>query len=211
MSNDLLDPPATGMPGLKVILINGPPRAGKDSAGKIIRKKLPDAEIAKFAGPLKRMTHAMYNLPATLDPEHFEDVKDEPRPEFYGKTPRQAYIFTSEGIIKPSFGADFFGKLMLRTLWRRYQAGYRLIAVTDSGFAPEAVPAIDLVGADNCLLIRILGEGRGKTFAGDSRSYIDLPSVKTIEIANDTEGCQTKFETAILKAVRGWMKGTDHG
>lgn len=207
MHNDLLDPPATGMPGLKVVFCNGCPRSGKDTAGKAIRKRLPEAEIAKFAGPLKRMTHAMYNLPHDLDPEHFDAVKDDPRPEFYGKTPRQAYIFTSESIIKPHFGQDFFGRLMLRTLWRRYQAGYRLIAVTDSGFAPEAVPVIEAIGAENCLLLRVRGEDRGKTFAGDSRSYIDLPGVTTVDVVNGVEGGQAKFETSIVKVVRDWMKG----
>lgn len=208
MTNDILDPPDGALRGMRLIFLNAAPRAGKDSAGKAIRKRLPDAEIAKFAAPLKRMTHAMYNLPHDLDPEHFDAVKDEPRDEFYGKSPRQAYIFTSEGIIKPNFGQDFFGKLMLRTLWRRYQAGYRLIAITDSGFAPEAVPAIEAVGQENCLLLRIRGEDRGKTFAGDSRSYIDLSDhgVATIEVANNVEGCQAKFESAVLKVVRGWMR-----
>lgn len=198
-----IDPPSSGMPGLKLIFLNGPPRAGKDTAGKVICHKFDDADVAKFAAPLKRMTHAMYNMPASINPEHYENEKDTPLQDFYGKTPRAAYIFTSENIIKPQFGQDFFGRLMLRTLWRRYQAGYRIIPITDSGFAPEAEPALDIVGRDKCLLIRIQAEGRGKTFAGDSRSYIELPGVQTVEVENNLD--QTIFERAITKVVKAFL------
>lgn len=205
MHTDIMDPPVGAMVGLKVIFLNGPPRSGKDTAGKAIRKRFPDAEIAKFAGPLKRMTYAMYNLPHDLDPEYFDATKGDLRLEFYGKTPRNSYIFTSEEIIKPFFGPDFFGKLLLRTLWRRYLAGYRLVAVTDFGFAPEAVPVIETVGPEKCLLMRVRGEGRGTTFEGDSRSYIELP-IRTVEVVNDAEGEQTAFEFAVVKSVCEWLK-----
>ena len=203
---DSLDVPADGMPGLKVVFLNGPPGAGKDTAGHAIVEEYFDTEIAKFAEPLKRMTHAMYNLPSDLDPEFFDAVKDEPRSEFYGKTPRQAYIFTSENIIKPHFGDDYYGKLLLRTLWRLYQTGVRLVAVTDSGFSPEAWPTIHLVGKENCMLLRVHAEGRGKTFSGDSRSYIELPGVYTVDIHNNGKDV-VDFGYVARREVASWLAG----
>jgi hypothetical protein len=205
-----IDPPAGAMHDLRVVFLNGPPRSGKDTAGRSVKKHLENADTAKLSGPLKRMAHAMVNLPANTPIDAFEAVKDDPRPEFFGMSPRQFYIHVSENIIKPMFGQDYFGRLFLRTMWRRYQLGFRLIAVTDSGFSPEAQPAINHVGASNCLLFRIHADQRGASFNGDSRSYIELPGVLTLDVDNQVDGSegQAAFEREVVSLTRSftWLE-----
>src|SRR5690349_14966217 len=88
--------------GGRLLLVNGPPRSGKDTVGAILREFFPGSIYeTKMAKALKERTHALYNL---LDPETgralrhdaFELVKDQPRDEFRGLTPRRAYIAVSE-------------------------------------------------------------------------------------------------------------------
>ena len=101
----------------KIILLNGPPRCGKDYAGNLLTG--PGARVAKFAHVLKERTHAAYSIlhrgqPAPHD--WFETTKDEPCGEFLGRTPREAYIAFSEQFMKPLHGVDIFGRLLLAEL-----------------------------------------------------------------------------------------------
>ena len=44
-----------------IILVNGPPRSGKDTVGTLIAKKVPNARCVKFAAAMKRATHAFFH------------------------------------------------------------------------------------------------------------------------------------------------------
>lgn len=180
------DPPAGAIVGATLVLFNGPPRSGKDTAGNYMHTITPRSRTMKFAGMLKRSTHMDFGLPPELPDDAFEHCKDEPHPAFYGMTPRRAYIQKSEDRQKPFLGNDIYGRVLLRRLWRAYQEGVRTFFVTDSGFAEEAWPIINVIGASDTLLVRIHAEERGKTFVGDSRSYLDLPGVAAYDVENNT-------------------------
>jgi hypothetical protein len=186
----------------RIIFLNGPPRAGKDTAANAICAAFPNALKLGFAVHLKRATHAAYGLPHDLPFDAFEAVKDQALPEFFGLTPRAAYIAHSETYMKPLHGKEVFGQLWLRAV---KASNAPLIVVPDSGFVDEALVGIREVGAENALLIRIHAEGRGKTFAGDSRSHISLPGVVAVDIQNDGE--ELEFRAQILATVRGWLRG----
>lgn len=179
------DPPAGAFDGVTVVLFNGPPRSGKDTAGNYLHSITPRSRPMKFAGSLKRSTHIDFGLPYELPDDAFETCKDEPHPAFFGMTPRAAYIQKSEERQKPFLGDDIYGRIMVRRMWRSYRQGVRTFYMTDSGFAKEAMPPIEAIGATNFLLCRIHAEERGKTFAGDSRSYIELPDVAAYDIENN--------------------------
>lgn len=197
------DPPELGgMPGATVVLLNGPPRCGKDTAGVHLAQLIPNSMVVKFAGPLKRMTHIAYGLPVIPD-DFFEQLKDKPLDAFFGLTPRQAYIKMSEEQIKPFLGVDHFGKLLRRCIWREYCAGKRVFFVTDSGFGPEAVPVINSIGNNNTLLLRLHAEKRGVSFAGDSRSYISLPEVTAYDIDNNDS--IEAFKSVALRMVEPFI------
>lgn len=188
---------------MRVVFLNGPPGAGKDTAGAALVERL-GARTLKFAEPLKRAVFADAGLPLDTPIDFFDPLKEVPLALFGGRSFRQACIDKSEIDLKPRYGDDYFGRLAVRSLARFNRVGEYLVAVTDSGFTTEAEPVMRAVGADNCLLVRLHADGRGKTFAGDSRSHLDLP-IMSIDIDNDLEGDKQSFLDDVLDAVEGWL------
>ena len=185
---------------MRVVLLNGAPGSGKDSAGRALLKGLYGTEIVKLAGALKAATHELFGLHG-LAPGGFEAVKGEPAPEFFGLTPREAYILVSEKMVKPVLGEDFFGRVLVNRIRRLRNC--RIAAVTDSGFVDEARPVVEAFGPENVLLARL--HRPGHTFKGDSRSHIDLPDVASIDIVND--GDEAAFGTLVVHVVSQWASG----
>jgi hypothetical protein len=73
---------------------------------------------------------------------------------------------------------------------------------SDSGFTEEAKELVyQVVGPDNVLLVQL--ERPGKSFTGDSRSYIELHGVKTIRIENT--GALGEYHAKIAKEVVNWL------
>jgi hypothetical protein len=174
---------------MKIILINGPARSGKDSLAQAFSRFTHEigmkSEITKFAQPLKEKAHALFGFP-NAPHDFFENCKDVPQEYLFGKTWREIYIAVSEKLFKPLFGADIFGKLLcqevdlLQKIAREdLEPEADFFLVSDSGFTAEARAVVDHFGADNILLVRLARDGY--TFAGDSRGYIELPGVKTKE------------------------------
>lgn len=172
-----------------VILVQGNrPGAGKDTfyamASNFLRRRKMESANLKFATPLKLGTHASYGLDiGVYHAEYFQEVKDQPRKEFFGLTPRQAYIEQSENGMKPRHGKDVYGHLFVRS-WETgdkknvYCPGNGLlvardisaIIVTDCGFVDEVKVVVKHFGAENCLGITIHRDG---TAANDSRRLFD--------------------------------------
>jgi hypothetical protein len=201
-----VDPKPGDMPGMKAILLNGPPGAGKDTAGKILKqhwpRMSPPLEVGKFSRRLKESVHADFGYPS-LPHDYFEDCKDRPLALFNGMSPREAYIFKSETMVKPNLGAEFYGRIFLRDMWMEYRRGVRTVAITDSGFISEVAPLADVIGPENILLIHIRAEMRGKTFAGDSRSYLQLQNVETLDISNNAT--IERFAVILCAEVGRWV------
>lgn len=191
--------------GKTAILFNGPPRCGKDSVVRDFLGRYNSMARRGMADHLKESTHAIYGLfdeagrPLPFDA--FEAVKDQPRPEFGGLTPRHAYIVTSEWHMKPFHGSDSYGIFWLKRIAKMPDP---IILVPDAGFAAEWSPVIQSLGADNMLLIRIHAEERGITFT-DSRSYINLPGVETHDVGNQIVGNTTAFYEECRSIVTGFL------
>lgn len=166
-----------------VILLNGPPRCGKDTAGKILERMLPGKTgIMKFAEPLKTMTHAAISLLRgdSSVPAHdaFEETKDQINPYFFNTTPRGAYIRMSESFCKKQFGPQVFGESLVERIGK---TDLDYVIVTDSGFQEE----VDVVQEQYpCCLVHISRDGT--SFSGDSRRYLVGPDARICN--NGTEG-----------------------
>lgn len=167
----------------KIILLNGPPGSGKDTAANFFHDEY-GAYHTKFAKALKEATHALYGLGALPD-DFFESTKNKPNAVFFGLSPRQAYIKVSEELVKPALGQRFFGEVMRETCKRAVADGNEVIVISDSGFAEEAQPLIREFGVANVRLLQIHAEARGCTFEGDSRSYISIPGVAPANVFNN--------------------------
>lgn len=193
---------------MKVLLLNGPPRAGKDTIGRMLQREIPGSELFKFGEALKEMTHrAILGHRAPADA--LEDRKDDPErgPE-KGVTWRQAYIAMSEKFVKPLFGAGWFGKELAHSIsWWASYPGARLAIVTDSGFREEAAALRD-AGHE---LARLVIWRRGCSFNGDSRSIWNgaglIPDGLDWSLGNDGN-CLTKLETVVGRVanrVKDWI------
>lgn len=161
---------------MQVVFFNGPPRSGKDLAGKMLAEMLGEGVVQlKFAEPLKLATHAalamLQGLPNIPAPAAFEATKDEPMVEFLGVTPRQAYIGMSENFCKPLFGPGVFGELLARKV-NALPEDTRYVIVTDCGFQEELDVFLELVDAE-VTVAQIHRDGYD--FAEDSRGYVQIP------------------------------------
>lgn len=109
-------------------------------------------------------------------------------------TPRQAMIYVSDVICKPTFGKDYFGheraKAILENEW----------AIDDScGFKEELPPTLDRIGQDNTLLIRI-HTGEEFNAKDDSRKLIPRGIIdNTFDVTNNKE--ENTLEDYILRAT----------
>jgi len=165
----------------QVIFLNGPPRVGKSFAAGILFDILGGsvARVLGFAEHLKKATHAAYGL-GNIPFDHYEAVKDIPNDDFFGLTPREAYIKHSETYMKVHHGKRIFGTLWLRQAVRFPRVKHWIIP--DSGFRDEADVPMEAFRPENCTLVRLHRDGC--TFAKDSRSYIELP-VRTVDLSNN--------------------------
>jgi len=173
---------------MKIILINGAPRSGKDSAGAMMLPEMPGQwAVVKFSQCLKERCHLAYGMNAAHDA--FEEVKDQKLDCFLGISPREAYIHFSETWMKQVHGKDVFGQLMIRQLEAMQMQDETLagVIITDSGFKDETVVLVEKYGADAVTVIRL--HRQGYNFEGDSRGLLDVTDmgVKTYDV-NSPDG-----------------------
>ena len=90
---------------MKILLLCGPPRCGKDTIGGMLQTLLPGLPmLMKFAQPIIEFMLRNYGINMALV------EKDVPHPRLHGRTPRQVAIAYSERFCKPLFGIDYFGR-----------------------------------------------------------------------------------------------------
>lgn len=172
---------------MRILLLNGPPRCGKDTIASILKSHSPSfVHQEKFAQPMKRVVPLIYSV--TLDHwnNHLDTAanKDLPCSEFYGKTPREVQIALSEEYLKPLHSKTIFGQLLIRRLHMVLGGMADCAVISDSGFFEEAAQVVEEFGAENVQLWRIHREGCD--FSKDSRNYVQLKDlgVREYDITN---------------------------
>jgi hypothetical protein len=192
----------------KAILFNGPPSSGKDVAAKALYEALKmDVDYVpcpeRFANPLKNGLSAILQMPIPLLEIDYKDQRIIPS---LNMTARQAYIDMSEKWMKKSFGKDIFGRLMLDRVRvctaNNYLGLQPVFLIPDSGFDYEAGPLVSYIGKENCLLVRC--HRPGKTFEGDSRSYVEL-SCTSIDLQNDKS--LEAWQERVVAVCQLWLAG----
>lgn len=181
----------------KVILMNGPPDAGKDYAtSKLVAAT--GADHREFKNTLHNIAIAMTGLDRDRYFEIYNNKvwKEDPHPELLGMSPRGLLIWISEEVCKPKFGEEFFGMPAAGSVNPEVGAVF-----SDSGFPEEVGPIARKVGAENIYVVRFSREGC--SFEGDSRDYLkaeDCPEgVKFIDLANDGDIYD------FCKAILSWV------
>lgn len=167
---------------MRIILFNGPPRSGKDTATRLAMEILNQPAFVvgnlvytrrsyhyRFAQPLKDAIHALFGV-GHIHTESYDSVKDTPSGVFFGMSAREAYIWLSEEVVKKRFGKDFFAKVAVT---RIKQFDDALIVISDCGFQEEVDVLIKEFGTENVYVVRI--HRNGTSFEGDSRNYVSHP------------------------------------
>jgi len=177
----------------KFLFINGPSGTGKTTLASMICKAVPSAFQESFAEPIRQMIYSVFFpfedptfcLGSSLDLRDGA-VKRQPIPFIdAGRVPytiREEMIAFSEDYMKRRYGPQIFGKLLFARC-EEQSLFYSKFVIDDNGFAPEAEFIVEKEGAENCLLLRL--HRTGCSFSGDSRGYVDLPGVRTIDLDNN--------------------------
>ncbi len=198
----------------KIILINGPPHSGKDTAGKILRRT-HGARLYKMSRPLKDGLREFFGfsidaMKLSVEPNKDDHVVDLFKVAWNSNilSWREVQISLSEDWAKPLFGDDILGRIAVGYLMQL--SSFDMTVITDSGFRDEALPLVTAFGADNILLIQLMREGC--SFERDSRDYIKLDDlgVTTIQLNNryplqPTDDMPITYEMQLSKAIRDWL------
>lgn len=179
------------------ILFNGPPRAGKDTAvSAVLNTNIGNIEVFKFTAPVKDLTHK--NAGLNCDHDEFEVLKDTPQEVFNGRTPRQAYIDTSEEL-KEKYGHDAVAKLFVESIMA---SDADIILNPDCGNDMEALCVADALGHENVFILRVHKDGHD--FSQDCREWVVTPLLNIIDIEN-REGSRREFESEVAARVRQYL------
>lgn len=182
------------------VLLNGPSGVGKDTAADIIHAFLADEPTMelhsrlsinpvweKFSMPNKRAFAAIVGKEVDWkgNVDYFEKHKEEPFDFLGGKSYRNWQQDFSMKFMKPLYGEDILGRLLLQRI-ARFQSPdwHTVVVVSDCGFQIEA----DTLRDEHVLLINL--EREGKTYEGDIRQEVNpplplLPGWEQVRLWND--------------------------
>ena len=180
-----------GTRSMKIILINGPPGSGKDTAANLIKRIGSAVVDYKMSKPLKEAFTKLLQIEGSMIPYFLEDHKDEKVPELGGMSPREVQIELSERFCKHLFGEDFFGRTAARAI---YSTPAKVVTVSDAGFQVEVAPLMEQFKFANIYLLELHRDECN--FDNDSRSYLDHSVFKPQNVAV----IQNDFDMELFKA-----------
>lgn len=189
----------------KLILFNGPRHSGKDTACNYLEATWHNIYNFKMSGPIKAAIKGMFSL-TDVQVSYLESIKTEPSTLLGGRSYVECQISFSEAWAKHFFDKSIFGDLAASRIFKSDLSDETMCVCSDSGFAEEADPVIRLIGRRKVLLVHIFRDG--KTYNGDSRDYILLPGVTTVEITNN--GSVPEYLQAVEQLAYEFANDSQH-
>lgn len=165
------------------ILLNGPPRSGKDTIANHLQAKfdtlLYPTIRRSLSMPMRKAGFAVLGL--GYSDEVYELIKDVPQDIFGGLTLREHMIAFSEQFIKKRYGDDFWGRALLNLPVDFSMPG--CFIVPDLGFQAESHYIEGKLGARNVLTVHL--HRAGFEWKNDSRRYVKGTNVLLVEHKED--------------------------
>ncbi len=178
-----------------IILLNGPPRCGKDTAAGFVMKHLPSCVEYKMSSPLKYGVQNLYRM-WNENIKYCNEYPDEPADILEGLTYRQAQIAMFHGL------AAVHDITVLADLAIKYfnkQVVHKNIVVSDCGRTVEA-EALRKAFPGRVALIQIRRDGCN--YDNDIRE--DVKGSFTDPILIDNKYDLELYEAQIKRALKKW-------
>lgn len=162
-----------------IIVFNGPPGSGKDEAALYFKQR--GFKHLSFKYALFRETIKEFNVSYNwfMNDYHNRAVKEKNEKSLRGMSRREALIYTSEKVIKPRYGKDFFGTQVAKEIEEGTD-----YCVSDGGFVEELQPIINKIGTEKIILVQLTREGCD--YSTDSRRYFDGNLIKEYILNHQT-------------------------
>ena len=192
-----------------VIMFNGPPRSGKDSACEIIMEHFPEVHYAYFKEVLYRESAKILGLDFNFWAKVCQngDLKDLPMLTMSAgetgalMTPRDILIYLAEKVLKPKHGKDFIARKTACTIVDLIKQQHEqsneaaVIVVPDLGFDYEIDTVRKMIPDAHVISVAVYRPGF--TFEGDSRNY-----VKEANFGLHNTGSYEDLENKVLRLFR---------
>ena len=178
-----------------IILLNGPPRSGKDTAAMFIKRHLPGTVEYKMSAPLKRGIQTIYGFNA--DACKFVDKEPDTKTRLlHGQTYRvvQIRLFQHLAAIH---GETILADLAI-TAFPSIMAKH--VVISDCGMTIEATKIAAHAGYGNTALIQL--HRNGCDFSNDIREYVDIQCKHEMIMNNNYD--LDLYELQIKKALQTW-------
>lgn len=164
-----------------IVIFNGPPGSGKDEAASLFKHTFAWDHLS-FKHVLFRETIKHFGVTKEwfMDGYNNRETKEKKEVELGNRSRREAMIYMSEEVIKPTYGKDFFGRQVAAEI-----VDGRHYAISDGGFVEELVPLVERVGNKNIILVQLTREGC--SYSNDSRRYFNGTLEKEYVLGKRTE------------------------
>jgi hypothetical protein len=182
-----------------IILLNGPPGSGKDTAAEFIILALGNSKVHhdKLSKPLKSSLRTIFNFSIT-EMRALEAYKDHSNgPEYGDLSWRQMQIEMFKSL-EASYGPRVLGHLFVR---RNRDNAKRHTVISDAGRTIEIQPIIESNPFDQIGCIHL---SRPECdYSNDIREYIDTKDIGHVEDVNNKYDLEL-FKAQIRKVLRKW-------
>ena len=179
-----------------IILLNGPPRCGKDTAARFIHLALHNTGDYKMSRPLKAAVIKFFDL--TLEQTKMStNYPDMQYGWFQGLTYREAQIIQFRAY-EEKLGKIYLAEMAVNYI--RANMTNRHIVISDSGMSEESQFMVKAFGNNKVCLIQIKREGCN--FDNDIREYVNISCMEQAWIDNKYD--LELYESQVNKVLKGW-------
>ena len=182
-----------------IILLNGPPRCGKDTAAEFITLMVGNSKVQhmKMSRPMKAALRLIFGF-TMAEVRELEENKDQGNgPEFADLSYREMQIKLFEHL-KETYGPGILGQIFVR---HDRHTMKRHTVVSDAGLTVEIEPIVEAYPYKDIGLIQI--RRPGCNFDNDIREYIgphkSIGNFEVVENKYDLELFQAQIKRVLVK------------